>query len=196
MKLSVSRLEGFSDGLIAIIITLMVLEIPLPKTITTAELLNFGKSILIFLASFIIVGTQWNRHYHLLDKVDTVSRSFVWKNLIFLCILSLIPLFMKWVLLFQNEVVPALGYAVVYILCDFVLRLLFRSILKENKDNIKFSKNRKTKSSFLRTIIAFDFLIAIIGFSILFPEFSIICFIILTVISSLFNLFIPEKNMD
>ena len=152
MKLSVSRLEGFSDGLIAIIITLMVLEIPLPKTITTAELLNFGKSILIFLASFIIVGTQWNRHYHLLDKVETVSRSFAWKNLIFLCVLSLLPLFMKWVLLFPNEVVPALGYAIVYILCDLIIRLLFRSILKENLDNTKFSKNRRKKSSFLFSI--------------------------------------------
>lgn len=196
MKVSVTRIEGFSDGLIAIIITLMVLEIPLPDTLSKVELLDFFKSILIYCASFIVVGAQWNRHHLLFDEIKEVSNSFVWKNLIYLLSLSLIPLFMKWLIQFPFNIIPALGYAIVYLLNDFGIRVLFLTLLKENKkENIirKIGQGRE-KLSLLHMFIFILYLIAIFALSTILPEISIICFIVFPVIMSLSNLFISDRH--
>ena len=66
-NIPISRIAGFSDGLIAIIITLMVLEILIPGEIKMTEIIEFAKAIIIYFASFVVIGTQWNRHHFLLE---------------------------------------------------------------------------------------------------------------------------------
>lgn len=130
---SSGRIESFSDAFIAIIITLMVLEIPLPKSMDVSQMLGFGKSILIYFASFVIVGMQWNRHHRLFGGIKEVSVNFIWKNMIYLFLLSLIPVFMKWLLEFPTSLIPAMAYSVIYILNDVGIRWLFRSLGIENQ---------------------------------------------------------------
>ena len=92
-RISKDRLIGLIDGATAIIITLMVLEIKLPESAKDlTQLQNFGFAILIYFASFVIVGIQWNRHHHILDKVEKITNSFIWKNMIYMFFLSLLPL--------------------------------------------------------------------------------------------------------
>lgn len=191
MKMSAARVKGFSDGLIAIIMTLMVLQIPLPETMGRRELLLFFKSILIYGASFIIVGGQWNRHHRLLDTIEEVSDTFMWENLIYLFLLSLVPIFMKWVIQFPSSVIPALGYSFVYLLNDFGMRILFIRQLKENKEQYKEFRQEKERESMtsLHVIFLFAGLILILCASAVLPQISIVCFIIYPVCLSLVNVF-------
>ncbi len=91
-----SRLEAFSDGVIAIIITIMVLELKVPHG---AELENLAELLPVFLSyvlSFIYVGIYWNNHHHLLHTVKKVTGSILWANLLLLFFLSLVPFSTGW----------------------------------------------------------------------------------------------------
>lgn len=196
MKISVSRLEGFSDALIAIVMTLMVLEIPLPSIINLDTMFGFLKSILIYFASFIIVGSQWNRHHKMLDDIEYVSNSFVWKNIIWLFTLSLIPLFMKWVLIYPKSVIPALLYAFIYLLNDFIMRVLFINILKEKNGSLfirKFKRDRN-KTDIKRLLLMVFYIVLVFSIAAVISEASIVLFIILPVIMSLSNIFKDENE--
>lgn len=185
-KVSVTRIVGFSDGLIAIIITLMVLEIPLPAKMNVTELLEFGKSILIYFASFVVVGTQWNKHHLLLEKVETVSYNFIWKNLLYLFSLSLIPLFMKWLIQYPDNVIPAISYSVIYLATDFISRQLFVTTLKEKKSEVDrmLPKNRKTVMQLFPMVL----FILLLVLAFYYPETAIVFFIVFPVGMSVIKL--------
>ena len=189
-KVSADRLKGLADGLIAIIITLMVLELPLPSDMEIHSLFGFGKSILIYFASFIMIGAQWNRHHFLMNDIKDVTNSFIWKNLLFLFSLSLIPLFMKWLVQYPNDVIPAISYSLIYLLTSFALKWLFVSVIKEHaeyeKDERAFNYQSKAKMPIFRVIpiVLFVLLLVLAYF---LPEVAIVCFIIFPVVMSLAN---------
>jgi uncharacterized membrane protein len=92
-----SRLEAFSDGVLAIIITVMVLELKVPGGHTLTDLLNeTGLGLLTYLLSFIYVGIYWNNHHHMFQLVGRVSGSVLWANLALLFCLSLFPFTTAW----------------------------------------------------------------------------------------------------
>ena len=187
-KVSIARIEGFSDALIAILITLMVLEIPLPTKMDATELLEFGKSVLIYFASFVVVGAQWNKHHLLLEKVETVSYNFIWKNLLYLFSLSLVPLLIKWLIQYPDNVIPAISYSVIYLATDFISKQLFVTILKEKKSEVDrmLPNNRKIVMQ-LFPIILF-ILILVLAFY--YPEIAIVFFIVFPVSMSVIKLFV------
>src|SRR4051794_38777900 len=92
-----NRLEAFSDGVIAIIITIMVLELKVPKEPTLAALAQLAPTLFGYLLSFIIVGIYWNNHHHLLHVSHRVTGGILWANLHLLFWLSLLPFFTAWV---------------------------------------------------------------------------------------------------
>ena len=95
--MSSSRLEAFSDGVLAIIITIMVLELRLPEQKTFDALFHeTGLSLLTYALSFIYVGIYWNNHHHLFQVVDHVDGVVLWANLHLLFWLSLFPLSTSW----------------------------------------------------------------------------------------------------
>ena len=99
-NLSRSRLEAFSDGVIAVIITIMVLDLRVPSThdLTNAAAIQADlKLILVYLLSFVQTGIYWVNHHYLIDDVDQVSHGLLWANLAFLFTLSLIPFATGWV---------------------------------------------------------------------------------------------------
>jgi uncharacterized membrane protein len=92
-----SRLEAFSDGVLAIIITVMVLELKVPDGHTLTDLLHqTGLGLLTYLLSFIYVGIYWNNHHHMFQLVGQVSGSVLWANLALLFCLSLFPFSTAW----------------------------------------------------------------------------------------------------
>ncbi len=91
-----NRMEAFSDGVIAIIITIMVLEIKVPHETTINALLAIAPVFLSYLLSFLYVGIYWNNHHHLLHSIHKVNGKILWANLHLLFWLSLIPFASGW----------------------------------------------------------------------------------------------------
>ena len=95
--LSPGRLEAFSDGVIAVIITIMVLELKVPALDGPAGLHIVLPTILIYALSFVQVGIYWVNHHYLVNEADSVSHATLWANLTFLFFLSLFPFATAWV---------------------------------------------------------------------------------------------------
>jgi len=95
--LSPARLEAFSDGVIAVIITIMVLELKVPEHDGFTGLRAVAPTLFLYLLSFVQVGIYWVNHHYLLDEVETVSHGILWANLIFLFFLSLFPFATSWI---------------------------------------------------------------------------------------------------
>jgi uncharacterized membrane protein len=91
-----NRLEMFSDGVLAIIITIMVLEIKVPEGENFSDLISVFPSFISYGLSFIYVGIYWKNHYHLLQSITKVNGNILWANLHFLFWISLIPVSTKW----------------------------------------------------------------------------------------------------
>lgn len=115
-NLDSSRLEAFSDGVIAVIITIMVLELRVPSTRELGDWAALRidlKLIVVYLLSFVQTGIYWVNHHYLLDDVEQVTHSILWSNLAFLFGLSLIPFGTQWIAVRGVEPVSV----VVYVLC-------------------------------------------------------------------------------
>jgi uncharacterized membrane protein len=129
-SLSPARLEAFSDGVIAVIITIMVLELKVPAHDGFAGLRAVLPPVLLYALSFVQVGIYWVNHHYLLDEADSVTHATLWANLVFLFFLSLFPFATAW--LGEKHVSPfsTAIYAVVSLLpgCSYsVLWLTVRS---------------------------------------------------------------------
>ena len=124
-----NRLESFSDGVLAIIITIMVLELKVPQGAQFSSLESVIPVFLSYVLSFIYVGIYWNNHHHLLHTVRNVSASILWSNLHLLFWLSLFPFATAW--MGENRVapVPTAVYGVVLLLAGIAYYILQTCIL-------------------------------------------------------------------
>jgi uncharacterized membrane protein len=95
---SPARLEAFSDGVIAVIITIMVLDLKVPAANGLAGLLQIVPTMAIYLLSFTFVGIYWINHHHLVHRTDQADQRTLYSNLLFLFFLSLLPFFTNYVL--------------------------------------------------------------------------------------------------
>ena len=106
-----SRLEAFSDGVLAIIITIMVLELKVPEDHDLAGLLHTtGVGLLTYLLSFVYVGIYWNNHHHMFHLVQRVTGGVLWANLALLFCLSLLPFTTAWMDESRFEPTPVVMY--------------------------------------------------------------------------------------
>jgi len=136
--MSSSRLEAFSDGVIAILITIMVLELSQPKGTSWHALRDVFPRLLIYLLSFAFMGIYWNNHHHMLALTDRINGKVLWANLHLLFWLSLVPFMTLWV----GEggtvehpkhfaVVPMAAYGVVLLLAAIAYFILKTAIVNE-----------------------------------------------------------------
>jgi len=95
--LNPGRLEAFSDGLIAVIITILVLELKVPAPDGLAGLRAAFPAVFLYLLTFVQIGIYWVNHHYLVDEVEAVSHGVLWANLVFLFCLSLFPFATEWV---------------------------------------------------------------------------------------------------
>jgi uncharacterized membrane protein len=108
-----SRLEAFSDGVLAIIITIMVLELKIPEGHTFHDLVHTtGPGLLTYLLTFVYVGIYWNNHHHMFQLVGRVSGGVLWANLALLFCLSLFPFTTAWVDETKFEQIPVVVYGI------------------------------------------------------------------------------------
>jgi uncharacterized membrane protein len=111
--MNTARLEAFTDGVVAIIITIMVLEIHVPQGSDLAALKADVPVLLAYLLSYVNVGIFWNNHHHMLHATERVNGRILWANLVLLFWLSLIPFVIRWIDEAGFVAAPAAAYGVV-----------------------------------------------------------------------------------
>jgi uncharacterized membrane protein len=128
--MSTGRMEAFSDGVIAILITVMVLELPRPHGTTWGALREAAPVLLSYLLSFIYLGIYWNNHHHMLQVTDRVNGLILWANLHLLFWLSLTPFTTAW--LGENDfaATPAAAYGIVLLAAALAYYALERAIIR------------------------------------------------------------------
>lgn len=124
------RLEAFSDGVIAILITIMVLELKVPHDATLAALGSMWPVLLSYLMSFIYLGIYWNNHHHLLAATDRISGGVLWANNNLLFWLSLVPFVTSWMDENHYAPVPTAMYGVVLLCSAISYTILVQTILR------------------------------------------------------------------
>ena len=128
--MSKTRLEAFSDGVIAILITIMVLELKVPHGDTWEALGPLWPTLLSYLLSFIYLGIYWNNHHHLLHAAGGVDGKILWANLHLLFWLSLIPFVTGWMGENHFAAAPAASYGMILVCCGGAYLWLQRVIVK------------------------------------------------------------------
>src|SRR3954465_233507 len=132
--MSTGRMEAFSDGVIAILITVMVLELPVPHGTTWSALHESLPVLLAYVLSFVHLGIYWNNHHHMLQATDRVSGLILWANLHLLFWLSLIPFTTAWMGENHFASVPAAAYGIVLLAAAGAFYALQRAIIRDQGD--------------------------------------------------------------
>jgi uncharacterized membrane protein len=182
------RLEAFSDGVIAILITIMVLELRPPLGADLAALLPLTPVFLSYVLSFVFLGIYWNNHHHLFQAVKQVNGRVLWANLHLLFWLSMVPFVTAW--LGENNFAawPVALYGVVLFMAGFAYFLLVRSLLavhgKDSTLALAVGNDFKGKLSIVIYAIA-------IPLALVIPLFSCALYVLVAVIW-----FIPDRRIE
>lgn len=188
MALGKGRMEAFSDGVIAIIITIMVLELKVPHGESLEALKPLIPVFLSYLLSFTYVGVYWNNHHHTLQAVQSVNGKILWANLHLLFWMSLIPFVTSW--MGENHLTqwPVLSYGVVLIMNGIAYRILALALIEHHgEDSLvaqAFGNDSKGKISILAYAVA-------IACTWLNPGISIAIYIVVAAMW-----FIPDKRFE
>jgi len=134
------RLEAFTDGVIAIIITIMVLEIKVPSGPNLSALGSVAPILLTYALSFTNVGLFWNNHHHMLHITERINGVALWANLALLFSLSLVPFVIRWMDETHFAATPTASYGVVLLMSGFAYLWLERSIIAFNGPDSKLAR--------------------------------------------------------
>src|SRR2546427_6189775 len=163
------RLEAFSDGVIAILITIMVLDLKTPQGSDWHALQSTIPTLLLYLLSFIFLGIYWNNHHHMLHTSERVNGSILWANLHLLFWLSLVPFVTSWVGQNQLAPLPMAIYGVVFIMAALAYTVLQQCIIRSQGPSSKLAtavgKDVKGRASLV--IYAFGIAAAFFGHPVL-----------------------------
>lgn len=187
-RMTTSRLEAFSDGVLAIIITIMVLELKVPEEGTFEALKPLLPKIISYVISFIYVGIYWNNHHHLFQIIEKVNGKILWANLILLFCLSLIPFSSAWMgeNHFEQNTVAVYGINLVF--CALAFNFITNSALHfEGKDSLVAKAYRNKTKENASTIL---YIIGI-ALSFYYPKISLLLYFIVAAIW-----LIPDKRVE
>ena len=184
-----SRLEAFSDGVLAIIITIMVLEIKVPHTANWQELQHLLPVFASYFMSFVFVGIYWANHHHLLHSLKQVSSGVIWANLNLLFWLSLVPFATGW--MGENEFASnTISFYGLLLLISGISFTVLQKVVEKNTHDLdelkKAFKNLNKKGIASSTGYLLSVPLAYVN-----PLFSGIIFIVIAVIW-----LVPDKNIE
>ncbi|MBK9329773.1 MAG: DUF1211 domain-containing protein [Sphingobacteriales bacterium] len=184
-----SRLEAFSDGVIAIIITIMVLELKIPHEATLPALWELAPVFISYVLSFVYVGIYWGNHHHLLHTAHRVNSKLIWSNMCLLFFLSLIPFTTGWMGENHFARIPVATYAVNLLCCAIAFFILQAAIASDLKQRTRLTEALKTQEK--KGILSLVIYAVSIPCALFFPLVSALLFA-LTAIMWL----VPDKNIE
>jgi uncharacterized membrane protein len=149
------RVEAFSDGVLAIIITIMVLEFQVPQSTELSALIPLIPKFLSYILSYIIIGIYWTNHHHLWKAAEEVNGSILWANLHLLFWLSLIPFVTSWI--GENELssIPVAMYGIVLWFAAIAYYILVRTLMSLHSDDSVLVRAMKGNSKGTRSIFIY-----------------------------------------
>jgi uncharacterized membrane protein len=182
------RMNAFTDGVIAILITILVLELRPPEGHDLADILDEKSKLLIYLLSFGFVAIYWVNHHHLMQVVHTIDGPTLWANIHLLFWLSLTPIATAWLGEAGVEQGPVAAYAIVLLGCAVAYTILTRHLLALHEDDSKLAQaigsDRKGKVSLALYVVAFAFAFVV-------PWISVALFVFVAVIW-----FVPDRRVE
>jgi uncharacterized membrane protein len=145
--MSTTRMEAFSDGVIAILITIMVLELHAPEVVTWQALRPVLPIFLAYVLSFVFLGIYWANHHHMLQLAERVNGGILWANLHLLFWLSLIPFTTAWMGEHHEATAPTALYGVVLLFSGGAYTILQRVLIREQgpRSRLAMAIGRDTK---------------------------------------------------
>ena len=184
-----TRLEAFSDGVLAIIITIMVLEIKVPHGAEWTSLQPLIPVFISYVTSFLFIGIYWGNHHHLLHAVKKINSGILLSNLHLLFWLSLVPLATEW--MGENHFAPdtVVLYAIVALASGFAYALLQRCILKSNPMSPVLAKALKRQTT--KAIISMSMDALAIPLAYVNPMISLVLFFLQSTIW-----LIPDRHVE
>ncbi|RLA61417.1 MAG: hypothetical protein DRQ89_11305 [Epsilonproteobacteria bacterium] len=183
-----NRLEAFSDGVIAIIITILVLELNIPKESNWAALFPVAPVFGVYILSFIYLGIYWNNHHHMFQTVKKINGKILWANLNFLFWLSTIPFVTGWMGESHFAKAPTTLYGIVLLLCALSYTILQSVIIKKQGEESLLLKAIKKDSKGKATALLYLFGIVL---SFFIPWVSGVIYVLVAVIW-----LIPDKRIE
>jgi uncharacterized membrane protein len=133
------RLEAFSDGVIAVIITIMVLELKVPHGTDLATLRPLAPNFLTYVLSFVFLGIYWNNHHHMLHATDRINGAIMWANLHLLFWLSLVPFATGWMGENHYAALPTALYGVVLLMSGIAYLIMEMAIIRDQGPQSKLA---------------------------------------------------------
>src|SRR5438445_1302908 len=132
IELGSERLEAFSDAVMAVIITILALELRPPRGVTLQAIRSVEASLFIYVLSFVFIAIYWNNHHHLLRATTRISGAVMWANMFLLFCLSLIPVVTEWLHAFYRSRLPAASFGIVALAAALSYSALVRAIIRAN----------------------------------------------------------------
>jgi len=182
------RLEAFSDGVLAVIITIMVLELKVPEGSDWASLKLLIPKFLAYIFSFIYIGIYWNNHHHLFQAVKKVNGSILWANLHLLFWLSLMPAATEWIGETRFAKNPVSVYGIGLIMCAVAYTIMENLIIKNEGED---STLKEAIHSKFKEYISIVFYVLGFATSFFYPYIAIGFYYIVALIW-----LIPDKRIE
>ena len=186
--MSKGRLEAFTDGVMAIIITIMVLELKRPDGFELDSLLAVVPKLLIYLLSFVFVGIYWMNHHHTLHATKKVTGGILWANLSLLFWLSLFPFVAGWMGENLSRPLPSAAYGLILFMAGISYLVLQRSIIASDGEN---SALKKAIGNDWKGKVTSGLIVLAIIFSFFQTYLSLIIYILITIIWM-----VPDRRIE
>ena len=184
-----TRLEAFSDGVLAIIITIMVLELTPPHGTSWQEIKPLAFDLFSYILSFTIVGIYWGNHHHLLHAVGHINSKIIWANLHLLFWLSLVPFATRWMGEEHFDAISVAVYAGLQAVCGIAYYILLRIIVSGHPHNSHLLEplEKQSKKGIISLII-YSFAIPA---AFIHPAISAVLFFTVSIMW-----LIPDRNIE
>ena len=179
------RLEAFYDAIIAIIITVLVLELPQPANTSLTAIWALKTNYFAYFISFLVCANLWQYHHLIYNHVARINNKIIWLNILVMLVFSLVPYITTFVANHPNSLIPQVLYGLDFILVDIILYQMAKSLLEINTDKeIRLKNVMNIEKAVYTPFIIFivGFIIALLGYPI---AISICCLI--TLVRSIYS---------
>lgn len=148
-----SRLEAFTDGVVAIVLTVLVLNIQIPDAPTLASLVSITNTLFAYIVSFIFVAVIWVNHHRMMQLANRIDYRVIWANIFWLFWLTLCPAVTSWVGRNPESFWPEFSYVVIYMMWSFSYGILSKQLIQANEPDSEVAqvlkKDQRSKLSII-----------------------------------------------